>query len=644
MSTVASYSSATIGSITAIDVNHPYYIHPSDNPGLILTTVLLDEHNYSQWQRAMDIALSSKFKIGFVDGTYTSPPSTSNLYGHWNRCNNMVTSWLLNSVTETIRNSIQYMKSAKAIWDELRIRYAQTNVPKLFALRKELSHLSQDSLSISAYFTKYRTLQEELSSMTTSPRCCGKCTCTINAQLDAHEQSLQLEQFLMGLNDTFTSIRGQILLMNPLPSLSKCYSILLQEENQRGIASNSHPSADSVTLAVKSKTTFVKGVKKAQSDVLIYCDYCHMQGHAKDKCFCLHGYPEWHKMYGKPKPKPKHLSNRNAVAAQVSQSSDNSQTKSTVSQSDTSTSNFQFSESQYKQLLQLLNHTSVQPTAETNPYATVNSTQFAGTFLHFASHVHNNSYKDFEWIVDTGATDHVTPHLHLLSDIVTCQSLLYLPNGHTAPVTHMGSISINSHITLHNVLCVPQFHYNLFSVSKFVTDSVSSIVFKNDCCFLQAPTLMRDLEIGKAVHGLYILNACKLSSTSSCSAVASHSADTNLWHARTGHVPLSVLKLFPFQCKSSVNHTCDICHLSKQVRNPFANSESCSSNVFDLVHMDLWGPYRIKTHGSCSYFLTIVDDMSRAAWVFLLPDKIGVSRIISDFLSYVINQFKTSVF
>ena len=109
-------------------------------------------------------------------------------------------------------------------------------------------------------------------------------------------------------------------------------------------------------------------------------------------------------------------------------------------------------------------------------------------------------------------------------------------------------------------------------------------------------------------------------------------------------MPVSVLKLFPFQCKSSVNHTCDICHLSKQVRNPFANSESCSSNVFDLVHMDLWGPYRIKTHGSCSYFLTInVDDMSRAAWVFLLPDKISVSRIISDFLNYVINQFKTSV-
>lgn len=40
-------------------------------------------------------------------------------------------------------------------------------------------------------------------------------------------------QFLMGLNETYSTIRGQILLMNPLPSMRQAYSSVSQEEKQR---------------------------------------------------------------------------------------------------------------------------------------------------------------------------------------------------------------------------------------------------------------------------------------------------------------------------------------------------------------------------------------------------------------------------
>ena len=228
-STIASYSSVAMGSsssTTVLDVNHPYYLHPSDNPGLVVSAVTLDENNYDQWQRSMEIALSSKLKLGFVDGSYVQPPANSPLYVHWMRCNNMITSWLLNSVNDTIRNSIVYMRTAKAIWDELQVRYAQSNVPKLFGLRKDISHLSQGSLSVTAYFTKFKTLLDELDCISAAPRCtCSGCTCGINNKLEASDKNVQMTQFLMGLNDQFTGIRGQILLMVPLPSLSQCYSM-----------------------------------------------------------------------------------------------------------------------------------------------------------------------------------------------------------------------------------------------------------------------------------------------------------------------------------------------------------------------------------------------------------------------------------
>ena len=36
-------------------------------------------------------------------------------------------------------------------------------------------------------------------------------------------------KFLMGLNDSFSQVRTQALLMDPLPSLNKVYALLIQE-------------------------------------------------------------------------------------------------------------------------------------------------------------------------------------------------------------------------------------------------------------------------------------------------------------------------------------------------------------------------------------------------------------------------------
>lgn len=63
----------------------------------------------------MELALSSKLKLGFVDGSYVKPATNSLLVMQWLRRNNMVTSWILNSITVEIRNSIVYIQSARDI-------------------------------------------------------------------------------------------------------------------------------------------------------------------------------------------------------------------------------------------------------------------------------------------------------------------------------------------------------------------------------------------------------------------------------------------------------------------------------------------------------------------------------------------------
>lgn len=42
--------------IGQIDAFHPYYLHPSDHPSLLLVNQQLAEKNYNQWRRVMTIA------------------------------------------------------------------------------------------------------------------------------------------------------------------------------------------------------------------------------------------------------------------------------------------------------------------------------------------------------------------------------------------------------------------------------------------------------------------------------------------------------------------------------------------------------------------------------------------------------------
>lgn len=58
-------------------------------------------------------------------------------------------------------------------------------------------------------------------------------------------------QFLMGLNDSYSQIKGQILLMDPMPSINKVYSLLIQEERQRSVGHSNLFHVESTTLAVK---------------------------------------------------------------------------------------------------------------------------------------------------------------------------------------------------------------------------------------------------------------------------------------------------------------------------------------------------------------------------------------------------------
>ncbi|KAL5549597.1 hypothetical protein UlMin_004828 [Ulmus minor] len=196
-------------------------LHPSDHPSLILVAKLLEGDNYGQWSCSMKIALSAKNKLGFIDGTIKMPTKEDLRLPFWARCNHMVLSWILNSVHVNISDSVIYAKTAVDVWNDLHDRFSQGNNTRIYQIRQEISELRQGLESVSIYYTKLKALWDELSSYRTPP--C--CTCGGLKNFSDEQEKEKVMQFLMGLNDSFTAVRGSILMMNPLPDTRKTHAV-----------------------------------------------------------------------------------------------------------------------------------------------------------------------------------------------------------------------------------------------------------------------------------------------------------------------------------------------------------------------------------------------------------------------------------
>ncbi|XP_019262541.1 PREDICTED: uncharacterized protein LOC109240365 [Nicotiana attenuata] len=160
-----------------VDLNHPFFLHSSDAPGMSLVNAVFDGKGFQGWKRSILIALSAKNKVGFINGTVAPPPITSKDYQSWSRCNDMVTSWLLNSLSKDIENNVIYSNSARDLWISLEHRFGQSNGAKLYHLQKELSGLSQGTNDIASYFTRLKRLWDELDSLNSNVKC--TCTCIL---------------------------------------------------------------------------------------------------------------------------------------------------------------------------------------------------------------------------------------------------------------------------------------------------------------------------------------------------------------------------------------------------------------------------------------------------------------------------------
>ena len=89
----------------------------------------------------------------------------------WERCNNLIHSWILNSVSPQIAQTIVFHESAIDVWIELQERFSKVDRIRVASLRSSINNLKQGDKSVLDYFIEMKSLWEELNSHRPMPMC-----------------------------------------------------------------------------------------------------------------------------------------------------------------------------------------------------------------------------------------------------------------------------------------------------------------------------------------------------------------------------------------------------------------------------------------------------------------------------------------
>lgn len=252
------------------------------------------------------------------------------------------------------------------------------------------------------------------------------------------------------------------------------------------------------------------------------------------------------------------------------------------------------------------------------------------------------------WIVDTGATNHMTPSLALLHNVkpLTLALQVNLPTGATATVTHVKDLICDNSLQLLNVLHVPTFTHNLLSIQKLSVDNNCYVVFLPNEFSIVSTATQKVLCSGTIHNGLYqllpsasshVATVLKCFTTSHKSLVE----EFTLWYNRLGHALVSKINHIECakHCALITYNICLTCPMAKYTKLPFSINQSHASTTFDLLHTDIWGPYRISARQKFNYFLILVDDYSRMTWIYLLQHKSDYLQSLELFQCFILKQF-----
>ncbi|GJZ71218.1 putative RNA-directed DNA polymerase [Tanacetum coccineum] len=325
--------------------------------------------------------------------------------------------WLTTAMEKNIRNNVKYAGTALEIWSDLNERFGKESAPMAYELKQKIASTRQGGTSVSIYFTQLRSIWDEAQSIYPFPRCsCNKCVCDVGKKINEHQEKERLYEFLMGWMPNSQSLEPKSWQQNRF----------LRSE-QRITWRNDPPGSN------KERS----GTKAVKEGIEHYTE-CNKDGHKREGCFKLIGYPEWW-----PEKKGEKTKGKAACVE-----------------------------------------------TETSPIPGLTNEDYQYFLKHFSGTgnskgtrpVANMAHKEDEegeWIFDSGCTEYITYLSNILVNrkATHFEAPVIIPNGDSIPVKRKGDYVLQGGTKVNGVLYVPDFKCNLLSVSRLCHDLQCSISF-----------------------------------------------------------------------------------------------------------------------------------------------------------------------
>ncbi|KAG6506582.1 hypothetical protein ZIOFF_031906 [Zingiber officinale] len=385
--------------------------------GLQIVSEKLSETNYASWTVDVELYVEGHDKLDILHGTKVKPDEKDPSFRTWRRDNIQLMTWMLNSVNSGIKQVILHNKTAYDMWKTLEQMYGRRHdMLCTYQISSQILKLEQGSMSVANYFATLKRLWDEFDYYRMENW----------SSTDDHQRYLKLLEkdriikFLDGLTAEFESLKGQILGLDPTPSLEQVYYKILSEEgrkrtmNNKGISTGG-PSIGETSVFIGSANKFRPGGTKRQGDR--FCRHCKRTNHDSD--FCWEKYPE--KKPEKFKHNAKKAPNSSNIAIQKLESEE------TIGSSVSSITGL--SSTDIVNLQHLLSRLQASSSASTPADSTP-----------FQAH--------------TGATDHMTNAVNsfISYSLSSGQEKVIIADGTKATVAGKGSIKLTDHFFLSSAL------------------------------------------------------------------------------------------------------------------------------------------------------------------------------------------------
>lgn len=211
--------------------------------------IKLDGSNYALWSQVVEMYISSKDKLGYINGDCPPPPQADPSFRKWRTDNAIVKGWLINSTDPTLIGNFIRFPTAKSVWDAIATTYLDgSDTSQVYELQRRMARLRQAGSSLEKFYTELQGLWREIDFRRPNPMEYATDIYHYNNLL----QEDRVYTFLNGLNDLLDNIRSDVVQIRPFPSIEQAYAHVRREALRQAIMSVGNPdNASEAVLATK---------------------------------------------------------------------------------------------------------------------------------------------------------------------------------------------------------------------------------------------------------------------------------------------------------------------------------------------------------------------------------------------------------